>query len=109
MFQLNILFSASTLSAHYNHSHVTQFSDCLERAGNGGIVVQCKLVLLSAPPNGEAANQAGLEFLRGLRHHQGQMWLGNFAIDVQSIGFVGMLIQLVVILQQFMTEKSKIL
>ncbi|PNF25015.1 hypothetical protein B7P43_G07967 [Cryptotermes secundus] len=89
--QLNILFSASTLSAHYNHSHVTQFSDYLEKAGNGGILVQCKLVLLSAPPNGEAANQAGLEFLRGLRHHQGQMWLGNFAIDVQSIGFVAVM------------------
>jgi hypothetical protein len=69
---------------------VTQFSDCLEKSGYGGILVQCKLVLLSAPPNGEAANLAGLEFLRGLQHHQGRMWLGNFAVDVQSIGFVGM-------------------
>jgi hypothetical protein len=90
MFQLNILFSASTLSAHYNHSHVTHFSDSLKKAGNGGILVQCRLLLLSAPPNGEAANQAGLEFLRGLQHHEGRMWLGNFAIDVQSIGFFGM-------------------
>jgi len=47
-------------------------------------------VLLSALPNGESANQAGLEFLRGLQHYHGQMWLGNFAIDVQSIEFVGM-------------------
>ncbi|XP_069704158.1 uncharacterized protein [Periplaneta americana] len=91
--QLDILFSASTLSQHYNHSHVTQFSHGIEKAGggaiaSGGILVRCKLVLVSAPPNGEAANQAGLEFLRGLQHHQGQMWLGNFVIDVQSIGFV---------------------
>ncbi|KAJ4440436.1 hypothetical protein ANN_08577 [Periplaneta americana] len=90
---LDILFSASTLSQHYNHSHVTQFSHGIEKAGggaiaSGGILVRCKLVLVSAPPNGEAANQAGLEFLRGLQHHQGQMWLGNFVIDVQSIGFV---------------------
>jgi hypothetical protein len=90
MFQLNILFAASTLSVHYNHSYVTKFSDCLDKPKTGGILVHCKLVLLSAPPNGEVANQAGLEFLRGLRHHQGRMWLGNFAIDVQSIGFVGM-------------------
>jgi hypothetical protein len=88
-FQLNILFDASTLSVHYNHSHVTQLSDCLKESRSGGILVRCKLVLLSAPPNGEAANQAGLEFLRGLQHHHGQLWLGNFAIDVQSIGFVG--------------------
>lgn len=90
MFQLNILFAASTLSIHYNHSHVTEFSDCFKKPKIGGILIQCKLMLLSAPPNGESANQAGLEFLRGLRHHHGQMWLGNFAIDVQSIEFVGM-------------------
>jgi hypothetical protein len=99
MFQLNILFSGSTLSPQYNHSHVSQFSDSLKKSGSGGILVQCKLVLLSAPPNGEAANQAGLEFLRGLRHHQGKMWLGNFAIDVQSIGFVGKYIQFAITLQ----------
>ncbi|KAJ9590694.1 hypothetical protein L9F63_016210, partial [Diploptera punctata] len=86
--QLDILFSASSLSLHYNHSQVSQLSHGFGKNGNGGILVHCKLVLTSAPPHGEAANFAGLEFLRGLRHHQGQMWLGNFIIDVQSIGFV---------------------
>ena len=89
MFQLDVLFSMSSLSLHYNHSGVSQLSHGFGKMGSGGILVQCKLVLTSAPPHGEAANLAGLEFLRGLQHRHGQMWLGNFVIDVQSIGFVG--------------------
>ncbi|PSN40826.1 hypothetical protein C0J52_15303 [Blattella germanica] len=82
---LDLLFLASTLGGHYNHSHVLGLE---ESSGIRGITVKCKLVLVSAPPRGEAANQAGLEFLRGLQHRQGHMWLGNFIIDVQSIGFM---------------------
>jgi hypothetical protein len=59
------------------------------------VVVQvlCHLLLLvTEAPQSEAeepANRAGLAFLRGLFHHEGHMWLGAWAVDVQSIVFSG--------------------
>lgn len=55
--------------------------------------VLCHLLLLvTEAPQSEAdepANRAGLAFLRGLFHHEGHMWLGSWAVDVQSIVFSG--------------------
>ncbi|XP_068085529.1 uncharacterized protein [Anabrus simplex] len=87
---LDLVFSRSTLSGNYNHSHVTHLVQP-SPSGASGLVVKCQVVLASAPPHGEAANLVGLEFLRGLEHRQGQMWLGDFVVDVQSIGFVALL------------------
>lgn len=89
---MDLLFASSALSSNYNHSHVVGFRKRDPRSllkDKRGVVVECRLILRSAPPHGEAANEVGLAFLRGLTHRHGKMWLGGFEIDVQSIGFTG--------------------
>ncbi|XP_049959098.1 uncharacterized protein LOC126475337 [Schistocerca serialis cubense] len=78
--QLDELFGRSGLSGRYNGSAVP----ALEAARPSGVRVRCRLLLLSPEPE---PGLAGVEFLRGLRHRRGRMWLGDFTIDVQSIGF----------------------
>ncbi|XP_026275499.2 uncharacterized protein LOC113204517 isoform X2 [Frankliniella occidentalis] len=85
--QLDALFEASALAAHYRHSTVTSLrpsEDVLD-----AIDVDCDVVLGDAAHMPDLVERAGLAFLRGLRRRAGRAWLGDLAVDVQSIGFVG--------------------
>lgn len=91
MFQLDALFESSALSAHYRHSTVTSLQPSEEDAADldHHVDVGCDLVLADAALLPDLVERAGLAFLRGLRHRAGRAWLGDLAVDVQSIGFVG--------------------
>lgn len=80
--QLDALFEASPLSSHYRHSTVTSL-----RPSEQAVTVACDVVLGDELP--DLVQRAGLAFLHGLRRRGGNAWLGDLAIDVQSIGFVG--------------------
>ncbi|XP_059484129.1 uncharacterized protein LOC132201724 isoform X2 [Neocloeon triangulifer] len=88
--KLDSLFYTSELSSCFNGSTVYAFRP----SPNGeGLEVLCHLqLIITEQPMSEAeepANRAGLAFLRGLRHHEGHMWLGKWIVDVQSIVFSG--------------------
>lgn len=88
MLQLDQLFSESILSEEYHSSVVTKFGP-----GPGPdpgdrqpvLVVQCWLAL--RPTDQLSPEKVGMAFLGGLHHNHGKVWLGNFTIDIQSIGF----------------------
>lgn len=82
--QLDALFEASPLSAHYRHATVTSL-----RPSDQAVTVACDVVLGDADELPDLVQRAGLAFLHGLRRRGGNAWLGDLAVDVQSIGFVG--------------------
>ncbi|XP_054268488.1 uncharacterized protein LOC128990218 isoform X1 [Macrosteles quadrilineatus] len=75
--QLDSLFSLSVMSEPYHSVAVTQFAP--------GLSVQCQIVLRAATHL--TASKVGLAFIGGLRNQHGHVWLGNFTVDIQSIGF----------------------
>ncbi|XP_065353549.1 uncharacterized protein LOC135948269 [Cloeon dipterum] len=87
--KLDDLFNASDLAPSYNGSTVYAFRP----ASVEGTEVLChlRLLVLEEPKNfmEEPANRAGLAFLRGMRHHEGHMWLDKWIVDEHSIGFSG--------------------
>ena len=96
LFQLDALFESSALASHYRHSTVTSLrpseeegAEAAELATDHHVDVGCDLVLADAALLPDLVERAGLAFLRGLRRRAGHAWLGDLAVDVQSIGFVG--------------------
>lgn len=85
IFQLDKLFAHSILSEEY-HSSVVTLSD----PGWGldfkrpKVIVHCWLALR---PTDQLTEKVGTAFIGGLIHHHGKVWLGNYTIDIQSIGF----------------------
>lgn len=73
----------SVLSEPY---HSTAVTELLEGIG-GGVGVRCQLVLRATAQL--TATKVGLAFIGGLRNFHGHVWLGNFSVDIQSIGFQG--------------------
>lgn len=89
LLQLDALFEASALAPHYRHSRVTSLREDARRASRDAVDVGCDVVLGDAAALPDLVEHAGLAFLRGLRHRAGRAWLGDLAVDVQSIGFAG--------------------
>lgn len=75
--QIDNLFSLSAISGPYHSAAVTHLTP--------GLVAHCQIVLKSTDEG--ASGNVGLAFLGGLRHQHGKVWLGNFSIDILSIGF----------------------
>ncbi|KAK3932896.1 Low-density lipoprotein receptor-related protein [Frankliniella fusca] len=87
--QLDSLFEASALAAHYRGSTVTSLRPSEGQDVRDAVDVDCDVVLGDAAHMPDLVERAGLAFLRGLRRRAGRAWLGDLAVDVQSIGFVG--------------------
>lgn len=81
LLQLDSLFSLSVVSENY---HSTAVSEMLPVSG---LLVHCQVVLRPSPLL--RASRVGLAFIGGLRNQHSHVWLGNFSIDIQSIGFQG--------------------
>lgn len=80
--ELDKLFSESILSEEYHSSVVTLFAPGGRKTR---LVVQCWLAL--RPTDQLTPEKVGMAFLGGLHHKHGRVWLGDFIIDIQSIGF----------------------
>ncbi|XP_075213189.1 uncharacterized protein LOC142319602 [Lycorma delicatula] len=84
--ELDKLYSESILSEEYHSSVVTRFGPGKDPRGyKSGLAVQCWLVL--KPTDHLSPEKVGMAFLGGLNHKHGNVWLGNYTVDIQSIGF----------------------
>jgi hypothetical protein len=52
-----------------------------------GVQVQCEIKFFQDPESAIGIGQIGIAFLKTLRIQHGHTWLGNYSVDVQSIGF----------------------
>ncbi|XP_039297031.1 sortilin-related receptor [Nilaparvata lugens] len=75
--ELDNLFGKSVLSEDYHSSVVTALEP--------GLKVHCWLAL--RPSSQFMPGRVGMAFLGGLHHQHGNAWLGNYTVDIQSIGF----------------------
>ncbi|CAG0891508.1 unnamed protein product [Darwinula stevensoni] len=75
---LDELIGKSSLHEEYHHSEVYALSP-------GSVIAQCRLYMSSYDPR--AAEKYGLTFINALHNRHGKMWLGPFAVDIQSIMF----------------------
>uniref|UniRef100_A0A1B6LW04 SEA domain-containing protein n=1 Tax=Graphocephala atropunctata TaxID=36148 RepID=A0A1B6LW04_9HEMI len=78
--QLDSLFSLSVVSEPYHSVAVSELLPATQ-----GLLVRCQVVLRASTPL--TASRLGLAFIGGLRNQHGHVWLGNFSVDIQSIGF----------------------
>uniref|UniRef100_A0A1B6K3W3 SEA domain-containing protein n=1 Tax=Homalodisca liturata TaxID=320908 RepID=A0A1B6K3W3_9HEMI len=78
--QLDSLFSLSVVSEPYHSVAVSELLPALQ-----GLLVRCQVVLRASTQI--TASRLGLAFIGGLRNQHGHVWLGNFSVDIQSIGF----------------------
>lgn len=87
LLQLDKLYSESILSEEYHSSVIARFGPGkgLNSQLQSGLSVQCWLAL--RPTDRLSPEKVGMAFLGGLEHNHGNVWLGNFSVDIQSIGF----------------------
>uniref|UniRef100_A0A1B6CE74 SEA domain-containing protein n=1 Tax=Clastoptera arizonana TaxID=38151 RepID=A0A1B6CE74_9HEMI len=76
--QLDNLFRVSAISEPYHSTMVTHFEPDL--------IIHLQMVLKTSYDI--SSSKVGMTFLRGLHHHNNHVWLGNFSVDIQSIGFL---------------------
>lgn len=88
-------FKNSELSPWYDGCEVTDLSP---GQANKGIQVQCEIKFCQEPESAIGIGQIGIAFLKTLRIQHGHTWLGNYSVDVQSIGFQSMLNKILITL-----------
>lgn len=76
-------FKNSELSLWYDGCEVTDLSPGQTK----GVQVQCEIKFSQEPESAIGVGQIGIAFLKTLRILHGHTWLGNYSVDVQSIGF----------------------
>ncbi|XP_003242462.1 low-density lipoprotein receptor-related protein 1 isoform X1 [Acyrthosiphon pisum] len=81
--QLDDTFRNSELSPWYDGCEVIDLSPGQAK----GVQVQCEIKFSQEPESAIGIGQIGIAFLKTLRIQHGHTWLGNYSVDVQSIGF----------------------